>query len=45
MAIIIPSKNLYNKDNQKVRDNVIERIELEAVEVAPYNEYETPVSD
>lgn len=43
MAILIPSKNIYGKKNQKVRDNVIERIEVGAVEVVPNNEYETPV--
>lgn len=43
MAILIPSKNIYEKQNPKVRDNVIERIEVEAVEVVPNNEYETPV--
>lgn len=43
MAIIIPSKNIYDKQNPKVRDNVIERIEVGAVEVVHDNEYETPV--
>lgn len=43
MAILIPSKNIYDKQNPKVRDNVIERIEVAAVEVVPDNEYETPV--
>lgn len=43
MAIVIPSKNIYQKENPKVRDNVIERIEVGAVEVVPDNEYETPV--
>lgn len=43
MAIVIPSKNIYDKQNPKVRDNVIERIEVGAVEVVPDNEYETPV--
>lgn len=44
MAIIIPSKNIYgDTENPKVRDNVIERIEVEAVEVVPDNDYETPV--
>ena len=33
MAILIPSKNIYDKQNPKVRDNVIERIEVGAVEV------------
>lgn len=43
MAILIPSKNIYEKQNPKVSDNVIERIEVGAVEVVPNNEYETPV--
>lgn len=43
MAIIIPSKNIYEVQNPKVRDNVIERIEVNATEVVPNNEYETPV--
>jgi hypothetical protein len=32
MAIIIPSKRTYNRQNPKVRDNVIERIEVGAIE-------------
>lgn len=43
MAIIIPSKNIYDKQNPKVRDNVIERIEVSAQEVSPNNEYEVSV--
>ena len=43
MAIIIPSKNIYEVQNPKVRDNVIDRIEVNATEVVPNNEYETPV--
>ena len=43
MAIIIPSKHIYNKDNDKIRDNVIDRIEVSAKEALPNNEYETPV--
>lgn len=43
MAIRIPSAKTYNRQNPKVRDNVIERIEVGAVEVVPNNEYETPV--
>ena len=43
MAIKIPSKNIYNTKNPKVIDNVIERIEVGAVEVVPNNEYETTV--
>lgn len=40
MAIIIPSKNIYNKDNDKVRDNAINKIEISAFEVSPNNEYD-----
>lgn len=43
MAIIIPSSKTYDRQNPKVRDNVVERIEVGAVEVVPDNEYETPV--
>lgn len=43
MAIRIPSAKTYNRQNPKVRDNVVERIEVGAVEVVPNNEYETPV--
>ena len=43
MAIIIPSSKTYDRQNPKVRDNVIERIEVGAVEVVPDNDYETPV--
>lgn len=43
MVITIPSKNIYNKNNPKILDNIIERIEVGAVEVVPNNEYETPV--
>ena len=43
MAILIPSKNIYDKQNPKIRDNVIERIEVGAVEIIPNNESETPV--
>ena len=43
MAFVIPSKHIYNKDNDKLRDNKIDRIEVGAFEVVPNNEYETPV--
>jgi hypothetical protein len=43
MAIIIPSSKTYDRQNPKVRDNVIERIEVGAVEVVPDNEYDIPV--
>lgn len=43
MAFVIPSKHIYNKDNDKLRDNKIDRIEVGTFEVVPNNEYETPV--
>ena len=44
MAIVIPSKNIYGSPQvAKVRDNIIERIEVRAVEVIPDNEYDTTV--
>ena len=39
MAIVIPSSKTYNRENPKIRDNVIDRIEVGGVEVTPYNEY------
>lgn len=43
MAIKIPSRNIYEKDNDKIRDNKIDRIEVGAFEILPNNEYEIPV--
>ena len=43
MAFVIPSKHIYNKDNDKLRDNKIDRIEVGAFEILPNNEYEIPV--
>lgn len=43
MEIVIPSKNIYEISNPKIRDNVIERIEVNAVEISPNNEYNTTV--
>lgn len=43
MAIVIPSKHIYDKDNNKIRDNKIDSIEVCAVEVVPNNEYKTTV--
>lgn len=43
MAIIIPSKYIYRKENPKVRDNVIDRIEVECNLVHSADEYSTPV--
>jgi hypothetical protein len=43
MAIKIPSRNIYEKDNDKIRDNKIDRIEVGAFEIKPDNDYETTV--
>lgn len=43
MAIIIPSKKIYKKENQKVIDNIIERIEVNATKITPKNEYDVVV--
>lgn len=39
MAIIIPSKNIYDKQNPKIVDNVIDRIEIGATAISPNNQY------
>lgn len=43
MAIKIPSKNIYNIDNPKVRDNLIDNISLNETIISPSNEYETTI--
>ena len=43
MAIAIPSKNIFEKKNPKVKDNLIERIEVTATNVVPNNGYGTTV--
>lgn len=43
MAIIIPSKSIYKKDNPKVRDNLVDKIEVSAVEITPSNDYDITV--
>lgn len=43
MAIKIPSKNIYEMNNPKIRDNVIDNVSVEQTIVKPNNEYETPV--
>ena len=45
MAIIIPSRNIYEKDNDKIRDNKIDRIEVGAFEILPNNEYDVSVAN
>lgn len=43
MAILIPSKNIYNKENPKVRNNVIDKLEVEATEINTKIERNTTV--
>lgn len=43
MAILIPSKNIYNANNPKIIDNVINQVTVEQTIVAPNNEYEVAV--
>jgi hypothetical protein len=45
MAIKIPSRNIYEKDNDKIRDNKIDRIEVGAFEILPNNEYDVSVAN
>lgn len=45
MAIIIPSKNIYEINNPKIRDNAINNVSVEQKVIAPSNEYETPVAN
>lgn len=43
MAIKIPSKNIYEMNNPKIRDNVIDNVSVEQTIVKPNNEYEVTV--
>lgn len=43
MAIIIPSKNIYEKQNPKILKNVIEKLEINANQVEPLNEFNISV--
>ena len=43
MAIIIPSRNIYDKNHNKIRDNVIDNIEIDGNEVLPDNHYDEVV--
>ena len=43
MAIKIPSKNIYEIDNPKIRDNMIDNVSIEQTVVKPNNEYEVAV--
>lgn len=41
MAILIPSKNIYDIENPKIRDNAIDKVSVEQTVVTPSNDYET----
>ena len=43
MAIKIPSKNIYEINNPKIRDNVIDNVSVEQTVVKQYDEYNTPI--
>ena len=43
MAIIIPSKHIYDKNHNKIRDNVIDNIEIDGTEVLPDDHYDEVV--
>lgn len=43
MAIKIPSKNIYEINNPKIRDNVIDNVSVEQTVVTPNNEYSVTV--
>lgn len=43
MAIIIPSRNIYDKDNNKLLDNKIEKVEFSATEPINNNNYNVSV--
>ena len=43
MAIKIPSKNIYEIDNPKIRDNMIDNVSVEQTVITPNNDYETPI--
>lgn len=45
MAIRIPSKNIYEIDNPKIIDNIIDNVSVEQTIVKPNNEYEKTVSN
>lgn len=43
MAIKIPSKNIYEINNPKIRDNMIDNVSVEQTVINPNNEYEVSV--
>lgn len=44
MAIIIPSRNIYEKNHNKIRDNVIDNVEIDAKNVVADNKYDEVVN-
>ncbi len=45
MAIIIPSRSIYKIQNPKVRDNLVDKVEVAVTEVTPNNDYEVAVKN
>ena len=45
MAIKIPSKNIYEINNPKIRDNVIDNVSVEQTVITPSNDYDISVCD
>ena len=43
MAIIIPSRNIYNINNSKIKDNVIDNVSVKQTIIQPNNEYERSI--
>lgn len=43
MAIIIPSKHIYEIKNNKIIENRINKVEVNATQVKPFNEFDTVV--
>ena len=43
MAILIPSKNIYNKNNEKIRDNIIDYVKVGVQNSSPNNELNVSV--
>ena len=43
MAIIIPSKSIYQLNNPKVRDNIIDKVFVDKTIVKPDNDYKVSV--
>lgn len=43
MAIIIPSKNIYDMQNPKILRNLIDEVSVDMKSISPLNEYEVPL--